>query len=158
MSNDIIMVRSASDYTVVVNIPELPLHRVWQKKGAKYPFERKVLMQAYYDPAVSALFEMGALVTDDEEFLVEVGLKEAEGEMKIVELTDTLKIRMIKLMPLIEVEREIKKLTPTQIEELVNYAILHYTEMAMDRVDLFSKVSGKNVMGAITNYRKSLED
>ena len=157
MMNDTIMVRSATDATVVVNIPEMPLHRVWQKKGAKYPFERKVLMQAYYDPAVSALFEMGVLVVDDEDFLIEVGLKEDGGETKVIELTDSLKTRMIKLMPLVEVEREIKKLTPSQIEELVNYAILHYTEMSMDRVDLFSKISGKNVMGAITNYRLSLE-
>ena len=158
MENGTIMVRSASDYTIVVNVPHIPLHRVWQKKGTKYPFDRKTLLEAYYDPSVEALFKEGRLVTDDEEFLVEVGLKEAEtGEVVVIELTDALKTRLMRTMPLYEVEKEIKKLTHAQIEELVNYAILHNTELAMDRIDLFSKISGMNVMGAITNYKMSQE-
>ena len=158
MENGTIMVRSASDYTIVVNVPHIPLHRVWQKKGTKYPFDRKTLLEAYYDPSVEALFREGRLVTDDEEFLVEVGLKEAEtGEVVVIELTDALKTRLMRTMPLYEVEKEIKKLTHAQIEELVNYAILHHTELAMDRIDLFSKISGINVMGAITNYKLSQE-
>lgn len=157
MENNTIFVRSASDSTVVVNVPHIPLQRVWQKKGAKYPFDRNVLMQAYYDPSVEALFREGKLVTDDEKFLVEVGLKEEDAPNPIIELTDLLKTRMIKLMPLAEVEKELKKLTHGQIEELVNYAIFHYQDLAMDRVDLFSKASGKNVMEAIRNYKLSLE-
>lgn len=157
MENNTIFVRSASDSTVVVNVPHIPLQRVWQKKGAKYPFDRNILMQAYYDPSVEALFREGKLVTDDEKFLIEVGLKEEGAPNPIVELTDLLKTRMIKLMPLVEVEKELKKLTHGQIEELVDYAILHYQDLAMDRVDLFSKASGKNVMEAIRNYKLSLE-
>lgn len=157
MTNDIIMVKSAADAVVVMNLPELSFRRVWQKKGAKFPIDRKILLQAYYNPGVTALFEEGILVTDDEAFLVEVGLKEEGGEAKVIELTDAYKVRLVKTMPLMEVEREIKKLTRSQIEELVDYAILHYTEMSMDRVDLFSKISGKDVMGAIKIYRASLE-
>lgn len=157
MENNTIFVRSASDYTVVVNVPHLALHRVWQKKGAKYPFDRNTLMQAFYDPSVEALFREGKLITDDEEFMIEMGLKEYDAPSPIVELTDNLKKRLIKLMPIAEVEMEIKKLTHAQIEELVDYAILHYQELALDRVDLFTKISGKNVMEAIRNYKLSLE-
>jgi uncharacterized Fe-S cluster-containing radical SAM superfamily enzyme len=157
MENNTIFVRSASDYTVVVNIPHIPLQRVWQKKGAKYPFDRNTMIQAYYDPSVEALFKEGKLVTDDEKFLVEVGLKEEGEPNPIVELTDILKTRLIKAMPVVEVENELKKLTRSQIEELVDYAILHYQDLAMDRVDLFTKVSGKNVMEAIRNYKLSQE-
>jgi hypothetical protein len=157
MENNTIFVRSASDYTVVVNVPHIPLQRVWQKKGAKYPFDRNTMIQAYYDPSVEALFKEGKLVTDDEKFLVEVGLKEEGEPNPVVELTDTLKTRLIKAMPVVEVENELKKLTRSQIEELVDYAILHYQDLAMDRVDLFTKVSGKNVMEAIRNYKLSQE-
>lgn len=157
MENNTIFVRSASDYTVVVNVPHIPLQRVWQKKGAKYPFDRNTMIQAYYDPSVEALFKEGKLVTDDEKFLVEVGLKEEGEPNPVVELTDTLKTRLIKAMPVVEVENELKKLTRSQIEELVDYAILHYQELAMDRVDLFTRVSGKNVMEAIRNYKLSQE-
>jgi uncharacterized Fe-S cluster-containing radical SAM superfamily enzyme len=157
MENNTIFVRSASDYTVVVNVPHIPLQRVWQKKGAKYPFDRNTMIQAYYDPSVEALFKEGKLVTDDEKFLVEVGLKEEGEPSPVVELTDTLKTRLIKAMPVVEVENELKKLTRSQIEELVDYAILHYQDLAMDRVDLFTRVSGKNVMEAIRNYKLSQE-
>lgn len=158
MTNDMVMVKSAADAVVVMNLPELAFRRVWQKKGAKYPIDRKILLQAYYNPGVTALFEEGILVTDDEAFLVEVGLKEEGGEVRVVELTDAYKVRLVKTMPLMEVEREIKKLTRSQIEELVDYAITHYTEISMDRIDLFTKISGKDVMGAIKIYRASLED
>ena len=157
MTNDMVMVKSAADAIVVMNLPELAFRRVWQKKGAQYPIDRRILLQAYYNPGVTALFEEGILVTNDEAFLIEVGLKEEGGEVKVVELTDAYKVRLIKTMPLMEVEREIKKLTHSQIEELVDYAIIHYTDMAMDRVDLFTKISGKDVMGAIKTYRASLE-
>jgi uncharacterized Fe-S cluster-containing radical SAM superfamily enzyme len=157
MENNTIFVRSASDYTVVVNVPHIPLQRVWQKKGAKYPFDRNTMIQAYYDPSVEALFKEGKLVTDDEKFLVEVGLKEEGEPNPVVELTDILKTRLIKAMPVVEVENELKKLTRSQIEELVDYAILHYQDLAMDRVDLFTRVSGKNVMEAIRNYKLSQE-
>lgn len=157
MENNTIFVRSASDYTVVVNVPHIPLQRVWQKKGAKYPFDRNTMIQAYYDPSVEALFKEGKLVTDDEKFLVEVGLKEEGEPNPVIELTDTLKTRLIKAMPVVEVENELKKLTRSQIEELVDYAILHYQDLALDRVDLFTRVSGKNVMEAIRNYKLSQE-
>lgn len=157
MENNTIFVRSASDYTVVVNVPHIPLQRVWQKKGAKYPFDRNTMIQAYYDPSVEALFKEGKLVTDDEKFLVEVGLKEEGEPNPVIELTDTLKTRLIKAMPVVEVENELKKLTRSQIEELVDYAILHYQDLALDRVDLFARVSGKNVMEAIRNYKLSQE-
>lgn len=158
MENNTIFVRSASDSTIVVNVPHIPLQRVWNKKGTKYPFDRKTLLEAYYDPSVEALFREGRLVTDDKQFLIEVGLLEEEtGETVVIELTDTLKERLIRLMPLAEVKEEIKKLTQAQIDELVNYAILNYTKLAMDRIDLFTKISGINVMGAINNYKLSQE-
>jgi hypothetical protein len=157
MENNTVFVRSASDSTIIINVPHLPLRRVWQKRGARHPFDRNLLIQAFYDPSVEYLFRNGKLITDDEEFLISVGLKEEGGETRVYELTDTLKARMIKLMPLAEVKTEIKKLSQAQIEELVDYAIFHYQDLSMDRVDLFSMLSGKNVMEAIKNYKLSQE-
>lgn len=158
MENNTVFVRSASDCTVIINVPHLPLRRVWQKRGARHSFDRNQLIQAFYDPSVEYLFRNGKLITDDEEFMIAVGLKEEGGEVLVYELTDALKNRMIKLMPLAEVKKEMEKLTPAQIEELVEYAIVHYQDLAMDRIDLFSNATGRNVMGAIKNYKLSQED
>ncbi len=158
MNNNFVMVKSASDWTLVVDVPHLNLHRVWTKRGEKYPIERDALIQAYYRPAVEALFKDGALVTDDKDFLREVGLLDDEDKSIIYELTDNTKNRLIKLMPLSEVRMELAKMSHNQILELADYAILHYTDLAMDRIDILSKASGKDILTAIKNYRAAQED
>lgn len=157
MENKMIMVKSASDYTLVVNIPDIPLHRTWKKRGAQFPIDRNLLLQAYYDPSVEALFKEGMLTTNDVEFLKEVGLIEEDGTEVVMVLTEQLMNRIIKMMPVSEVATTIKKLSRTQLEELAEYAIEHYTDLNMDRIDLLSKATGKNIMNAITHYRKGLE-
>ena len=157
MDNNMIMVTSASDYTLVVNIPDIPLHRTWKKRGAKFPIDRKILLQAYYDPSVEALFAEGMLTTTDTEFLKEVGLMEEEGENTVVVLTEALLTRLIRTMPVVEVKKELQKLSRTQLEELADYAIEHYTELQMDRIDVLSKATGKNIMKAIEHYRRAQE-
>ena len=157
MENNMIMVTSASDFTLVVNVPEISLHRTWSKRGAKYPIDRKLMIQAFYEPGVEALFREGMLTTNDTEFLKEVGLMEEDGTSEVVVLTDTLLNRLVKLMPLTEVKNELTKLSRTQIEELADYAVEHYQDLQMDRIDLFSKASGKNLMKAIEHHRKAQE-
>lgn len=158
MENNFVMVRSASDWTLVVNVPHLNLHRVWTKRGQKYPIERAALIQAFYRPAVEALFREGSLVTDDKEFLREVGLLDEDENCVVYELTDTMKARIIKLMPLSEVKKELAKMSASQLEEVANYAILNYQDLVMDRVDILSKASGKNILAAIRNYKAAQED
>lgn len=158
MENNFIMVKSASDWTLVMNIPHLNLRRTWTKRGQQFPFERNTLIQAYYDPAVEALFKEGSLITNDVDFLREVGLLNEETQKSVVyELTDAMKTRLIKVMPLVEVRKELEKMSYAQIQELADYAVTHYTELMMDRIDLLSKVSGKNIMEAIKNYKAAQE-
>ena len=157
MNNNMIMVRSASDWTVVVDIPYLNLHRVWTKRDQKYPIERSVLLQAYYDNAVEALFRKGTLVVDDKDFLREVGLLDEEDNAVVYELTDTMKNRIIKLMPVSEVKKELAKMSDSQLEELGDYAVTHYQDLLMDRVDILSKATGKNIIEAIKNYKAAME-
>ena len=158
MNNNFVMVRSASDWTLVVDVPHLNLHRVWTKRGQKYPIERDALIQAYYRPAVEALFRDGALIADDKDFLREVGLLDEKDEPVVYELTDTMKQRIIKLMPVAEVKKEIAKMSQSQINEVIDYAIINYTNLSMDRVELLSKVSGRNILDSIKNYRSAQED
>lgn len=157
MDNNMIMVKSASNCTIVVNVPDIPLRREWQKKGAQFPIERKALLQAYYDPSVEYLFKQGLLTTNDVEFLKEVGLIEDDGTANVTPLTDAMLLRLIKTMPAAEVKKELTKLTRAQLDELADYAIEHYTDLQMDRIDLLSKATGKNIMKAVEHFRKAQE-
>lgn len=158
MSNNMIMVESASDWTVVVNLPEFNLRRTWTKRGAKYPIDREILIQAYYNPAVETLFKEGSLITDDIEFLKEVGLMTEEDKPVVAKVDEKLMNRMIKLMPLADFKVELAKFTHTQIDQLAEYAIANYLELKMDRIDILSKVSGRDMMRAIANQKASQED
>ena len=157
MENNMIMVTSASDFTLVINVPEIALHKVWRKRGAKYPIDRKLLVQAYYDPSVESLFKSGMLTTNDVSFLKEVGLMKEDGTTEVVILTEALLNRLVKVMPIAEVKKELTKLSRTQLEELADYAVEHYTDLQMDRVELFSKATGKNLMKAIDHYKRAQE-
>lgn len=157
MENNMIMVKSASDFTIVVNVPDIPLHRTWKKRGAQYPVDRKLLLQAYYDPSVEYLFKEGMLTTNDVEFLKEVGLIEEDGTAVVTPLTELKLSCLIKTWSLAEVTTELAKLTRSQLEELADYAVEHYKELSMDRIDVLSKATGKNIMKAIEHYRRAQE-
>jgi hypothetical protein len=115
------------------------------------------MIQAYYDPATEELFKQGLLVTDDKEFLVAVGLMDEEGHTDIVELTEAYMLRLIKNMPLTEFKNEVKKLSTHQVDELIDYAVYHYTELGMDRIDVLSKISRRDIMKSIANHRAAQE-
>ena len=157
MENKMIMVKSASDSTLVVFIPELGLNKTWTKKGMRLPIARDILMQACYDDSVMGLIASGMLVIEDKPFLIEAGFMSEEQIDNLVELTETYLRRLIKNMPLSELKKEVTKLSRSQIEEVANYAIEHYTDLAMDRVDLLAKISGKDMMQAIANYKAAQE-
>lgn len=155
MKEDMIFVTSQSDCTLVINIPELNIRRTWPARGSRFPFERDTLEQAFYDPSVEYLFRHGLLVTDDETFLIDVGLMDAETKVKsVVELNETLLKRMIKLMPLNEFKQKINELSVEQISELADYAIDHYKDLNMDRAELITKRSGKNILKSIENFKQ----
>jgi hypothetical protein len=97
------------------------------------------------------------LTTNDVEFLKEVGLIEEDGTATVTPLTEAFLARLIKLMPLAEVKTELKKLSRSQLEELADYAVEHYTDIQMDRIDVLTKATGKNIMKAIEHYRKAQE-
>lgn len=160
MENKMIFVTSASDNTLVINVPSIPVHRVWKKRGNKFPIYRLDLVQAFYDPSVEFLFKEGLLYTDDKEFMLEVGLLEntdsadsVESQPIVKPLTINQMNRIIKLMPLSEVKKELEKLTRSQIEEVADYAIANYKDLSLDRVDILAKASGKNIMKAIEHLR-----
>lgn len=157
MERDIIKVRSESNFTIVIDLPELQVHRTWRKAGQEYPFERSILQQAFYDPSVEYLFRHGMLSTDDVKFKLEVGLME-EDKDTVVKLNDNQKMRIIKLMPLIDVKKELVKLSYEQLSELADFAIEHYKDLSMDRVDILSKATGRDMLKSIENYKRGLED
>ena len=153
MKDNMVMVTSASDSTLVVFLPHLNLNRTWVKRGVKYPIDRDLLEQAYYDPAVEYLIKEGLLVVEDKQFLYDVGIiTEMEQESPIKTLDEKEIRSLIKYKPVSELEGSLKNLSRTQLEEIGEFAIEHYKEFSNDRLAILSKATGKDLLTAIKNY------
>lgn len=155
---NMIKVRSASDFTLVINAPEIPLVKTWSKRGAIYPIDKDVLIQAFYSTSLEELVRKGLLIIEDKQFLIEVGLAEEENTVMAIELTPALKEKCISTMPVWELEQTLSKMSEYQISELAEYAIANHTKMKMDRIELLGKASHKNILKAIELYKAAQED
>lgn len=154
---DMIKVRSASDATVVVSSPSTMMNKTWNKRNSFHLIPRDTLLQTYYNSCLERLVTKGILVIEDKEFLREVGLLEEETPV-IMELTEAVMKKAISAMPLWEFEQTLGKLSNHQISDLANYAVQHYAELKMDRIEILGKASGKNILKAIELYRAAQED
>lgn len=156
---DMVKVRSATDVTVSLFDPTIPLRKSWEKRGAIVPIEREKLIQAYYNSSLEACLRNGTLVIEDKEFLYEIGfISSIEENIPTFEMTKPVMDKVISIMPLWEVEKTLKCLSSAQIAELAEYAITNYTNLKMDRIELLTKYSGKNILKAIELYRAAQED
>lgn len=155
-----IMVTSKTNSTVVVDVPELRLHRVWTQKEMTLPIDKDVFSEAVYNPGVSYLLREGILFVSDLEERKKLGLEEetaTEETSSMIDLTDKLMLRMIKAMPEQELKDMLTKLTMTQREELGNFAVEHNADLKMDRIDLLSKACNRDILKSIENLRKADE-
>lgn len=149
--------------TTILSIPEFHYKRVWPKKGARIMVDKEVLLNSIYHPGVERMFTEGNLWIDDADFRKELGLETdaVEGEdleqKTLILLDDKLLNRIIKLMPPIEVESTLKQLSPAQCLEVADYAVQHYGDLKMDRIELLSKYCDTDILKAI-EMRKALEE
>ncbi len=150
--NDKIYVKSMVNGSVGIYLPDLRLRKEWPRKGTRLPIDREVLKEAiFYDVGVERMLREGVLFIEDMDFKIEVGLEpeEATQPVNVVELDDRLSQRAIKLMPVQELKTLLGKLSSSQKSSLAEYAINHYTDMAMDRVSLLSEACGINILNAV---------
>ena len=156
---DMVKVRSATDVTVSLFDPTIPLRKTWEKRGAIIPIERDKLIQAFYNSSLENCLRNGTLVIDDKSFLYEVGMiADEKAPMPSFEMTTALMNKLISTSPLWEVEKTLKQLSAAQIAELAEYAVTNHNNLKMDRINVLTKYSGKNILKAIELYRASQED
>ena len=135
---------------VNINIPDVRLNRIWEKKGAVkvVPFEQ--LQEAIYNPGVEALFTEGILGIEDLETKKKLGLEpeDTEEPVNIIVLNDAQRKRYLTVMPLAEFKTEIKKLPLKQVRELAQYAIEN--EIAnFDKAEIIKKMIGTDIISSI---------
>ena len=155
---DMVKIRSTTDSTVSLYDPTIPVRKVFEKRGAVAVVEKDKLMQMYFNSSLEGALRKGILVIDDKDFLYEVGyITDRDEQIEQLELTPTLMKRCIGVMPIAELTSTLKKMSLHQIQALADYAVLNHTELRMDRIDLLSKASGKNILKAIELHKAEQE-
>jgi len=149
MKENQVIVESCADCTIVVDVPEDRIHKEWTARGQKYPFDKDQLDTLMYRRDVSTLFQEGYLKCMDREFLENNNLLEEDGTPKVVDLTPALMKRMIGVMPINEFKESLKKLSKSQLADLADFAIDHPNELKLDKADILTKMTGKNILRTI---------
>jgi len=145
-----VKVKNLISSRVNIDIPEMRLSRVWEKKGAVkvIPFDQ--LEEAMYNPGVEALFTEGILGIDDLEVKQKLGLEpeDTNEPVNIIILTDAQRKRYLTVMPTSEFKTEIQKLPLEQVKELARYAIEN--EIAnFDKSEIIKKMIGTDIISTI---------
>lgn len=135
---------------VNINIPDIRLNRIWERKGAVkvIPFDQ--LEEAMYNPGVEALFREGILGIDDLEVKKALGLEpdDATEPVNIIVLNDTQRKRYLTVMPTSEFKAKVKELPIEQVRELAKYAIDNEIA-AFDKAEIIKKMIGTDIIGTI---------
>ena len=144
---------------VNIDLPDVRLKRIWERKGAvkTIPFDQ--LEEAMYHPGVEALFREGTLGIEDLEVKKRLGLEpeDAVEPVNIIILDDAQRKRYLTVMPLHEFKEKIKTLPREQITELAYYAIQN--EFAdFDKDEIIKKITGIDIIGTIQMNKADKEE
>ena len=135
---------------VNINIPDIRLNRVWERKGAVkvIPFDQ--LEEAMYNPGVEALFREGILGIEDLEIKKALGLEpdDATEPVNIIVLNDNQRKRYLTVMPTSEFKAKVKELPIEQVRELAKYAIDNEIA-AFDKAEIIKTMIGTDIIGTI---------
>ena len=157
MENKQVMITNTIKSRVGINVPELHLKRVWEKKGVKKPIDFETLQQAFYDSSVEYLLREGILYIDDMEVKIALGLEEEGAEApSIVVLSEADLNRYLTAMPLFEFKEKVKALGREQIQALVDHAI-EKELTPYDKCEILKEITQTDIIRAVQLNREDKE-
>lgn len=153
--NDKVMVTSMVGGTISASALE---HRVWNKKGQKLPISREVLREAIYEPGVEYMFKNGILYIEDMDVKIELGLESEDAKVptNILPADDKYLNRVLKLMPVVDMKKAIDNMSPSQKQELVDFAVKQ-NDIQLDRLNIVSEKCNVDILKAIELNRQKGE-
>lgn len=157
MENKQVVITNMIKSRVGINVPDLLLKRVWEKKGVKRNIDFDTLQQAFYDPSVEYLFREGILYIDDMDVKIALGLEEEGAKApSIVILSDADLNRYLTAMPTFEFREKIKTLGREQVQALVDYAIEHELT-PYDKCEILKELTQTDIIRAVQLNRDDKE-
>lgn len=154
MENRKIKIISTVDATVGIDDPQVRFSRTWDRKGTIREIEFDTLQELAYNPGVWNMLLSGILYIDDMEAKIALGLEE-EGTTEptnIVVLNDKQRERYLKVAPLYELKQICAKLSRTEIDSLIDYAIENEI-VNYDKSEYLKSLTGRDIIRSIESKR-----
>ena len=157
--NEKVIVTSMVSGRIGLVLPHMHINKVWPKKGTKLPIEKDILREAIYEPGVEYMFKQGLLYIEDMDFKIELGLEEegTKAPKNIVPIDEKYMIRVLKNMPITEMQMAIKGMNDNQKRELIDFAS-EQNDIQFDRMDVLKKLTGIDVVKVIELKRSKEEE
>lgn len=157
--NEKVIVTSMVSGRIGLVLPHMHINKVWPKKGTKLPIEKDILREAIYEPGVEYMFKQGLLYIEDMDFKIELGLEEegTKAPKNIVPMDEKYMIRVLKNMPIAEMQMAIKGMNDNQKRELIDFAS-EQNDIQFDRMDVLKKLTGIDVVKVIELKRSKEEE
>lgn len=162
MENKQVVLTNMIESYVGIDIPDLHLKRLWEKKGAKKKIPFDVLQEAIYDPSVEYLLRQGILYIDDLDVKIALGLedeevKESGAELKIQPLKDEEIKRLLTVVPFYDFKDKINTLTKEQVTEVINYAIKNEIT-DYEKSEFLKELTGTDIIRTVQLNRSEKEE
>lgn len=151
-NNTKIMVKNTLQSPIEITLPNVRFVRLWQP-GASYPIPMEILYEAIYDSGTKFYIDRGALLIEDRDARIELGLPvDIEGKV----LTEAQMLKLLKVDTAIVFEKALQELNTMQAQNMADYAIIHQI-VDVQKCNLIKKYTGIDVMKAITLKQQNEE-
>lgn len=162
MENKQVTLVSTIDAYVGIDVPDLHLKRLWERKGAKKTIPLDVLREAFYDPSVEYLLRQGILYIDDLDVKIDLGLedesaREPGAKLNVVVLKDDEINRLLTVVPIYEFKAKIKELPKEQIQNIVDYAVMHEITN-FEKCEFLKELTGFDVLRTVQLNHEAKEE
>ena len=154
MENRKVKVISTIDATVGIDDPQVRFSRTWDRKGTIREIDFDTLQELSYNVGVWNMFLSGILYIDDMEAKIALGLEEegTEEPTNVIVLTDKQRERYLKVAPLHDLKEICAKLSKTEIDSLIDYAVEHEI-INYDKCTYLKQLTGKDIIKMIESNR-----
>lgn len=162
MENKQVTLVSTIDAYVGIDVPDLHLKRLWERKGAKKTIPLDILREAFYDPSVEYLLRQGILYIDDLDVKIDLGLedesaREPGAKLNVVVLKDDEINRLLTVVPIYEFKNKIKELPKEQVQNIVDYAVTHEITN-FEKCEFLKEFTGFDVLRTVQLNHEAKEE
>ena len=157
MENKKVIIENMINSRVGIDIPELRLMRIWEKKGVKKPIDFDILKEAIYDEGVEYMFKNGILYIDDMDVKIALGLEEENEPEQIKVFKDKDCEQLWNKATLKDFKKALEEYPREQLQILADYAVAHKI-LNLDKSDALKKKYGFDTVKAIQNEAAAKED